>query len=102
MSVQTGKPDDPDSELVIGLKGPQAAIERLHDRNPERLAVPGSGDEANGAWCLLKYIINKVHCSDIGRKPLHIIKLFRGKPSGILMLHEREVSFNYGTKVTVH
>ena len=50
----------------------------------------------------MKDIIHKVHCSDIGRKPLHIIKLFRGKPSGILMLHESEVSFNYGTKITVH
>ena len=97
MSVQTGKPDDPDSELVIYLKGQRDAIECLHDSNRERLTVPGSGAEANGAWCLLKDIIHKVHCSDIGRKPLHIIKLFRGKPSGILMLHEREVSFKNST-----
>ena len=50
----------------------------------------------------MKDLIHKVHCSEIGRKPPYIIKLFQGKPSGILMLHESEVSFNYGTKITVH
>lgn len=100
MSVQTGKPDDPGSELVIYLKG--IGLQLNASMTVTVRDGPGSGAEANGAWCLLKDIIYKVHCSDIGRKPLHIIKLFRGKPSGILMLHEREVSFNYGTKITVH